>query len=428
MQCIGIMTGNSLDAADLVLTDFVKDTIRDIRAFTRPYPPELSERIRQLRRLVRETGSDMKVLRVNADFLAAINQYTVFIAETVIQFISVNKLSTAQIRAIGFHGQTLDHFPPSVAGTEQPYTLQIGNAQLLADLTNIPVVFDFRSDDIFSGGEGAPLAPMHNRHLADSLFPGQNGTVAFCNAGNTANIALINNDTDKVLGWDAGPFNHFPDMLARRFWNANCDYNGTIGKTGKIRKEIVEQFYLFSAADKQQNNFYELPPPKSSDPQWYQLPSSLPGEYNLKDVLRSAEYFSAYNLALSLRFVPKDMPLPERILLFGGGWHNPLSLADFKMILQEKTLPVVLDSHQKIFSDIFARCKTAPQIDFSDAFGISGQYMEARIFADLARCYFEKIPFCYPKITGCRQPTVCGICCRPGDNDKHLWSRAAKGW
>ena len=71
-----------------------------------------------------------------------------------------------EIAAIGFHGQTCDHFPPSAAGGSEPYTLQVGDPRLLADLTGIPVIYDFRSDDLMNGGEGAPLAPLHNRRIA----------------------------------------------------------------------------------------------------------------------------------------------------------------------------------------------------------------------------------------------------------------------
>lgn len=428
MQYIGVMTGNSLDAADIVLSDFSDNSIHDIATYTKPCPPELRERIRRLRHRVKEVGSDMRILQNDADFINIINLYTEFVAEAVNQFILASAISLSQVRAIGFHGQTLDHCPPSVSGDEKPYTLQIGNAQLLADLTGLPVVFDFRSDDIFAGGEGAPLAPIHNWHLADSLSVSAEQTIAFCNAGNTANIALINKKNKQVLGWDVGPCNHFPDMLARRFWHTDCDYDGKLGQTGKINQNIVQALYEFSAVDGRGNNFYELSPPKSSDPQWYSLPPLLSAHNLPEDILRSAEYFSAYNLVLSFRFIPENMTMPEQILLFGGGWKNPLLREDFKYILQKQSLPVVLDSHQEIFTRIFGRLKKMPQVEFSDYYGINGQYMEARIFADMAHCYFAKIPFCYPEITGCRMPVVCGICCRPGGKDKHLWSRAAKVW
>lgn len=427
MQYIGIMTGNSLDAVDVVLSDFSGDSIQDKAAGTIPYPQKLREQILHLRSMVKTAKSDMKELASDPDFINIINQYSAFVAEAVKHFLSENKIQPSTVRAIGFHGQTLDHFPPSVAGGKKAYTLQVGNAQLLADAVDIPVVYDFRSDDIFLGGEGAPLAPVHNLHLVDSLTNINKHTIAFCNAGNTGNIALINKLKQQIIGWDSGPFNHFPDMLAQRFWNKNCDENGTIGTRGKIIKEIVQQFYSYSAIDKSSRNFYEQCPPKSSDPQRYKLPD-LSNAYKPEDILRSAEYFSAYTLALSLRFVPRDMPMPEHILLFGGGWQNPLPREDFRHILQDRFLPVALDSHTKIFSEIFSRFKTPPQIKSSDEYGISGHYMEARIFADAARCYVEKIPFCYPQITGCSKPCVCGVCCHPRDDDKRLWSRAAKGW
>lgn len=106
-----------------------------------------------------------------------------------------------------FPWSDLRSFPPSIAGGEPAYTVQVGNAGLLADLTGIPVICDFRSDDIMAGGEGAPLAPVHNLHIAGDLRNKGVFPVAFCNAGNTGNISVITEDKDGknvVRGWESG--------------------------------------------------------------------------------------------------------------------------------------------------------------------------------------------------------------------------------
>lgn len=421
MKYIGIMTGNSLDAADLVLTSVTDGKFQDLCFYSKPYPLALTQLILQLREKVKALRSDMSVLKNDEAFSDAINFYTKFVADAVNDFLSLEKIDRSDIRAIGFHGQTLDHFPPSVAGQKEPYTLQIGNAQMLADQTGIPVVFDFRSDDIFNGGEGAPLAPMHNFHLGQALLQSENDAVAFCNAGNTGNIAVVT--SQGVSGWDVGPFNHFPDLLCRKFWNKSCDENGLIGQKGTILLPIVQKFYEASATTDDGSNFYQMMPPKSSDPAWYNLPEGL-DDFAPEDILRSAEYFSAYNFVLSLRFLKIKQPI-TKFVLFGGGWKNPNCLEDFKAILCRHELSCVLPEHEMLFSQIL---KNVPEVHSADVYGISGQYMEARIFADLAHSFFEKIPFTTPQITGAEKEVVCGVLVQPFENNNQLWSRAAKGW
>ena len=156
-----------------------------------------------------------KIYIEEKDFFTDIhNQYISLIAEAINEMLEEYHINKKDIDAIGFHGQTCYHLPPSVAkNVYDVNTLQIGSGQMLSDLTGIPVVFDFRSDDIMNGGEGAPLAPVHNQHLAKDLQQKGIFPVAFCNGGNTGNIAIIYED--KVVGWDVGPFNHFVDELVR---------------------------------------------------------------------------------------------------------------------------------------------------------------------------------------------------------------------
>ena len=166
---LGIMTGNSLDATDIVLTAFENADISDIAAYSKAYPKSLTQKMLALRQKIKAVNADMSKLEQDEEVISAINEYTMEVAQTVNEFLQKTDFPKEKIAAIGFHGQTCDHFPPSIAQGKPPYTIQIGNAQMLADLTQIPVIYDFRSDDILNGGEGAPLAPVHNQHLAKAL-------------------------------------------------------------------------------------------------------------------------------------------------------------------------------------------------------------------------------------------------------------------
>ena len=451
VKTIGVMTGNSLDAVDAVLTGFDQGEITDIASHTLPYPRELTEDLLVLRKRIKEKDGDISSLENESFFNQTVTRYSSLVAKAVNALCASSGIDKQEIAAIGLHGQTCDHFPPSVAGTKAPYTLQIADAALIANLTDIPVIYDFRSDDLMNGGEGAPLAPLHNRHIAadlkrKGLFP-----VAFCNAGNTGNISVISqNDAGKetVSGWDIGPFNHFADLLVRTKENIPCDLNGEIGRKGEIVPAVLSELFETAARTSEGKNFYLQPPPKSSDPQWYQADTDkLCRAYGFENVLRTVEYLSAYTFVHSLNFIAGETDMPHTFLLFGGGWKNPLIRQDFQTLLAGKGL--ILKQHQNLFSRILSRFFRSPEVFFSDRIGYSGEYMEARIFADMAYCRIIKEPFTLPETTNCKTPTVCGIYVLPETNGHYLltdlldtyksadltdnswnkkYNRAAKGW
>ena len=258
IKTIGIMTGNSLDAVDAVLTEFDHGSIKDLATYTLKYPVELTHDMIQLRSQITGHDSLPSFLENNPFFASILINYTLLVAETVNKLCEASQINKSEIAAIGWHGQTCDHFPPSIAGNLPPYTLQIADPQRLANLTDIPVIYDFRSDDIMNGGEGAPLAPTHNKHIADDLKKKGIFPVAFCNAGNTGNITIISETTDLknvISGWDTGPFNHFPDMLVRLAKSESCDLNARYGKQGQIIPDLLDDLFNNAAITNQKNNF-----------------------------------------------------------------------------------------------------------------------------------------------------------------------------
>lgn len=431
IKTIGVMTGNSLDAVDVVLTEFDQETIKDICALTLDYPKSLTTDLLKLRELIKQEKSVIENVADNQFFIDTVNTYSKLVAKAVNDLVLQNNIDKNEVAAIGFHGQTCDHFPPSIAKDEPPYTLQIGNAQLLADLTGIKVIYDFRSDDIMNGGEGAPLAPIHNQHISRDLKSKGLFPVAFCNAGNTGNIAIITEDKNQkpvVMGWDVGPFNHLSDYLMRTYKNKPFDKDGEEAKKGKVNPELLEKLFYNVAINNSGNNFYLQSPPKSSDPSWYRIVDDLKDlTYGFADTLRTVEYLSAYTFFHSLSHVPLNLKMPSDFMVFGGGWKNPVAFSDFKNLLSGKGF--ILEEHQETFAIISSRFKKDCTIDWSDKYGYSGQYMEARIFADMAYCKIINEPFSHPETTGCKSPTLAGVYCYPNSGEKpKLWNRAAKGW
>lgn len=414
------MTGNSLDAVDVVLTQFEGRSITDICGHSHDIPTPLAEQFRHLKKELIENGGDIQAIASapNSYFYDLHDTYIKLVATTVRELISKSGFRNDEIDIVGFHGQTCSHFPPSIAGKQTPYTLQIGNGQMLADLLQIPVAFDFRSDDLMNGGEAAPLAPIHNQHIAQDLHQKGLGSIAFCNGGNTGNIAIVNNDN--VYGWDTGPFNHFIDYLARTEKNQACDFNGELGRNGTINYDLLSSLFNHSVLTQNGENFLQKSPPRSSDPAWYKIvPELIDPEIPFADRIRTAEFFSAYIFAYSLKWIKSEKP--SHYLIFGGGWKNPLVLNDFSKLLSGEIKP--LPEHQDIFANLIIK---KPQITWADKYGYSGQYMEARIFADMAKCRLTNEAFSYPQTTGCKIPTIGGIIALPGGNNTQYWSRAAK--
>lgn len=413
---IGIMTGNSLDAVDVVLTSFEKDKITDIAGYSLPYTHELRSNILTLKAYL-SADMDMDTFIQTPLFQQTHKEYVRLVADAVLTLIQQANIKKTDICAIGFHGQTIDFCSPSIAKNTNtlPYNTQMGSGQLLANLTGLPVIYDFRSDDIMTGGEGAPLAPTHNLNLAKAF---NIETAIFYNAGNTSNLAVVTHNN--VLGWDAGPFNELIDKMVRLHKNEACDLDGKYGLTGTVDLDLLRKLFHSSATTSSGKNYLTMPPPKASDPKWYRFLDELKDPTYFENKLRTVEYFAAYSAVYTLKFIPQAV-IPANFILFGGGWNNPVCKMAFEDLLTNRA--PILPEHQVDFYHIWERLEQAPRIWISDM----GKYMEARIFADLARYYvhnkawFYGIPHHQNRRLGrMRHPFE-------GEIDDML-SRSAKGW
>ena len=185
LHIIGINTGNSLDSADAILTRFSADgEMEDLAFASAPNPAVLQMALRELREAVEAADGNIPALTRTFDpaKLDAIhNQYLESVAEAARMVLEDAGMKRTEIDLVGFHGQTCAHCPPC-NNKGYSYTVQLGSGQMLADTLQIPVVYDFRSDDIMAGGEGAPLAPVHHAHLAENLKRQNLFPAIFCNA------------------------------------------------------------------------------------------------------------------------------------------------------------------------------------------------------------------------------------------------------
>ena len=416
-RIIGNMTGNSMDAIDLVLTEFNDDQMSDICTFTKAYSKDMQDKIDKLRRQVfNKTKSEILSL---ADFKPIHDEYINQIACSINEMLSINNIDKSSVDAIGFHGKTLDHNPPSkVRGdTASCYTLQIGSGQMLANLTQIPVVYDFRSAYILNGFDGAPLVGPHNARISIT-----EGNGCYYNGGNTSNFAIIN-DHRTIISADSGPFNEYTDAIMRRFTSLPFDQNAEYGKKGKLNKELMQELYNIG------RDFYNTELPRSGDPSYYHQDKvfELVAHQNIKleDAVHTFEYFAAYIAAQALTMLPENISLPNKFILFGGGWKNPLVLSSFEDILCGNSY--VLPEHQKKFAKLRQSFSTRPEVYLSDF----GAYMEARLFADMARYKLQNKVWEISEVIDANKNIVSGNIALPNnqtDKFTDMISQAAKGW
>ena len=413
-----------MDAIDVVLTEFADNTVKDICSLSLPYSLAEKKKIDALRNRVVSQKITAQNLVKDREFIQIHNEYVNGVARAVNELCQKYNIKKESVQAIGFHGKTLDHNPPSLAkqnGTK-PFTTQMGSAQMLANLTGIPVVNDFRSDLVMAGFEGAPLAAPHNAHISR-----QEGDGCYINAGNTSNLAWIKNG-QAVLSWDAGSFNEYVDNFVLRYKNVNMDKDAHWGKQGKLLPPLLARLFAVG------QNFYELTPPKSGDPAFYNTSalfaeientygSPAADEKTFCNILHTLEFFAGYLAAYSVASTPQEIEITPRFILFGGGWKNPLAMQSFQTVLQNEAY--ILPQHKTLLAQFQKRLKGEPEIKYSAL----GTFMEARLFADLARYYLEGKSWELPELKNYAKKLILGTIRRPHAapvND--FLSRAARGW
>ena len=423
-MAIGLMTGSSMDGIDgaLLETDG-KAIVRFIQGWSVKYSPFFHSLLRTAEFAVQQENGNMgkaaenfprhsktyweregkgtgskedkesfkKELKLlpseNITLPKIVNRLTLLHHEVVSSLLNKGRLKPRNIDIIGFHGQNLYHNP------SQKITVQAGDGQLLADLTGVSVINDFRANDVKEGGQGAPFAPLYHQALAvqSGLCP-----VGVINCGGIANITIITGSGEKdVMGFDAGPGNVLIDRYIRQKTGSRelMDKDGKYGQNGQINYEILSLLKK-NAIIGTGEDFLLKRPPKSLDSVNFTLIPEL-DHLNFEDACATLEAFTAACIADSLDLV--DMPVPTTWILAGGGWHNPVIVKFLKQFMAEKA-------------------GTETQIRFARELGWDGEFLEAQLFAYLAARSVNGLPLSLPATTGVRRPISGGIKYQPLTN------------
>ena len=293
------MTGTSIDAIDAAVIDIESGTPPKL-AFgaTLPIPAQLRETLHRLC----SPGENEIVLLGQAD--AALGDY---LGACVLTLLDKAGIAASSIAGIGSHGQTIRHHP----GSEQGFTLQIGDPSRIAEQTGITVVADIRRRDVAAGGQGAPLAPAFH----EVLFRSTQRDRVVVNIGGMANITLLPaTPTRPVLGYDTGPGNTLMDAWVRRHLGRDFDADGAWAAEGAVDPLLL--------ANMLREPYFAAAPPKSTgrelfNPGWVDAHLTLPA--SAVDVQRTLLELSAKTIAAAIRdLAPGD----HDVILCGGGRHN----------------------------------------------------------------------------------------------------------
>ncbi|MEQ9465541.1 MAG: anhydro-N-acetylmuramic acid kinase [Haliea sp.] len=336
---IGLMSGTSVDSVDVALVRCREQGCELLETLEHPIGPELRRRIAA----ISLPGDDEieRMGRLDRDI------GTLF-AGAVQALLAITDHRAEDIAAIGSHGQTIRHRPPSGDNTT-PFTLQIGDPNTIAEMTGITTIADFRRRDIAAGGEGAPLAPGF--HAA--AFAGEGRNRAIVNIGGIANITLLSG-TLLVSGFDTGPGNTLLDHWIRRHQAQGYDRDGQWAAEGRVCTALLEQLH--------DHPYLARRGPRSTGKEAFNLDwldlslRSLPA-LEPRDVQATLAEFTAETIAIAVRAAEVNI---DEVFVCGGGARNT-------------------DLMRRLYRLLAPR-----RLDTTTALGIDPEWVEAAAFAWLA--------------------------------------------
>jgi len=344
--CIGLMSGTSLDGVDAVVID---TTATQLLAQTYlPYPELLKQQLRSL------TQSGQTHLK---DLAAIDIQVACFFADVVNALLESADIAATDIKVIGSHGQTIFH-------QGGKYSLQIGQAAIIAERTGIAVVSDFRMSDIAAAGQGAPLTPMYHQHLLN----GKQGVVI--NLGGIANLTQVSKDV--VTGFDTGPANTLLDNWIQKFKQQDYDRDGIWASAGLVDERLLNALLA--------DDYFKKSAPKSTGPEYFNLAwleSHLTGDESAVDVQRTLVELTARSIS---QHIAEDM----KVYLCGGGVHN--------LFLVERLASLSPHSEVSTTNDL----------------GMPVDYVEAAAFGFFAQQTLAGKTSSLPRVTGAKGARILG--------------------
>ncbi len=361
---IGLMSGTSADAIDAALVD-LSDSATLIAHHSQKLTPELRQRIHKLCTPGDDEIDQMGMLDVE------LGQH---FAQTTLQLLQKTNLAASDIVAIGSHGQTIRHRPPS--SCSQAFTLQIGDPNTIAELTGITTVADFRRRDMAAAGQGAPLVPAFHR----AIFQSHKADRAIVNIGGMANITWLPKDlSDAVIGFDTGPGNVLMDGWILAHCQQPYDQNGAWAASGTPIAALLDELLL--------HPFFAQQPPKSTGREsfnhtWLETTLEKLGKtFDPADIQATLLELTARSIAQCLNGMSDGY---KEVYICGGGAYNSQLMLRLSALINNGELAS------------------------TETLGIAPEWIEAMAFAWLAQQTLQHKPGNLRAVTGARRDVILG--------------------
>jgi len=352
----GVMSGTSLDGIDVVLIKAGNNQIKLIDFAHQPYPKTL---VNALLCAQKPSHNDLEV-SIELGLLHA--KITASIINNMLRKLNID---VKDVCCIGYHGQTIRHQPI------KKFSIQIGNAHMLAEKTNITVIADFRNRDIVAGGQGAPLVPAFHQQVFSS--PTKNRIII--NIGGISNITYLRINR-KLIGFDCGPGNLLLDHWIQKNKNKNYDNQGKWAKTGNIIPKLLTEFM--------KEPFFQKKLPKSTgrdlfNSKW--LENFDHKNESPEDIQRTLLELTALSISMAINKYCNEV---DQIFICGGGSKN--------LFLKNRLEQI-----------------TSHKINDTKELGIPSQSVEAAAFGWLANETINNVPNNSPEITGSSGKRILGV-------------------
>ncbi len=363
---IGLMSGTSLDGVDGVLARFTSKGETPLRIEAHAHRPFEASLAAELLALNTPGGDELHRAALAGSALARVY------AQVVSDLLTRGNVIRSDVRAIGAHGQTVRHRPREFDGIG--YTLQLVNPALLAELTGIDVVADFRSRDVAAGGQGAPLVPAFHR----AVFGRPDRTVAVLNVGGMANLTCLAPE-GITLGFDCGPGNALMDHWCHIHTGRPFDEGGAWAAAGRVVTALLQQL--------QSEAYFHLPPPKSTgrdlfNPAWLDACLQVSGPAaSPQDVQTTLTELTAWACAEATQRYASGA---TELLVCGGGARNNHLMRRLAQRLPQRT------------------------VTSTETAGLSVDHVEAAAFAWLAQAFVDRRAGNLVAVTGARGPRILG--------------------
>ena len=362
---VGLMSGTSMDGIDAALVNFSDNKLPElVCTHSHPWPDGVYKQLLASRNIPDDQLDQLHALDIRLGEI---------FADATLALLDKTQIKAEDIIAIGNHGQTIRHRPDAA----QPFSLQFGDAKTLAQKTGIQVVSDFRTADMKTGGQGAPLAPaFHN-----AVFRTETENRGVLNLGGIANLTVLPADqTQVVIGFDTGPASNMMDAWMAKTCGDDFDNNGEFARSGTINDGLLKQCLS--------EVYFKAAPPKSTGFEQFNLDwlNTQLDRYPEKDL--SDAGVQATLCELTAQSIANDITEHAQnishLLVCGGGVHNGYLMERIQQHLPD--------------------CK----VESTEVYGVHPDWVEAMAFAWLAKQTVNNQPGNLPSVTGATKAMVLG--------------------